>query len=62
MGIKLATNKDSWTDANKIISAWLYQAPYWSGTSKELVTTDANTTIKNNPSDMGIKLVTNKDS
>jgi hypothetical protein len=42
MGIKPITDKDSWTDAKKIINAHLRRAPYWPGKSKELVTTDAN--------------------
>ncbi len=43
MGIKPITDKDSWTDAKKIIDAWLRRAPYWPRASKELVTTNANT-------------------
>jgi hypothetical protein len=42
LGIKLITNKDSWTDAKKIIDSRLRRAPYWPGASKELVTTNAN--------------------
>ncbi len=42
MGIKPITDKDSWTDATKIIDSRLRRAPYWPGASKELVTTNAN--------------------
>ena len=42
MGIKNITDKDSWTEAKKIIDARLRRAPYWPGESKELITTDAN--------------------
>ena len=42
MGIKSITDKDSWTEAKKIINARLRRAPYWPGESKELITTDAN--------------------
>jgi hypothetical protein len=40
MGIKPITDKDSWTDAKKIIDAHLRRAPYWPGESKQLITTD----------------------
>jgi hypothetical protein len=42
MGIKPITDKDSWTDAKKIIDACLRRAPYWPGESKQLITTDDN--------------------
>ena len=42
LGIKPITDKDSWTDAKKIIHSRLRRAPYWPGASKELVTADAN--------------------
>jgi hypothetical protein len=42
MGIKPITDKDSWTEAKKIINARLQSAPYWPGESKEIITTDAN--------------------
>jgi hypothetical protein len=42
MGIKPITDKDSWTDAKKIIDARHRRAPYWPGKSKELAATDAN--------------------
>ena len=44
MAIKPVTNKNSWTDAKKIIDAQLQRAPYWLGASKELVTTNVNAT------------------
>jgi len=44
MGIKPITDKESWTDAKKIIDARLRRAPYWSRESKQLITTDANAT------------------
>jgi hypothetical protein len=44
MGIKPIMDKDSWTNAKKIIDAQLRRAPYWPGESKELVTTVSNTT------------------
>jgi hypothetical protein len=43
MGIKPITDKDSWTDAKKIIDAHLCRAPYWPGESKQLITKDDNT-------------------
>ena len=43
MGIKPITDKDSWTDAKKIIGARLQRASYWLGASKELVTINTNT-------------------
>jgi hypothetical protein len=42
LGIKPITDKDSWTEAKKIIDARLRRLPYWPGESKELVTTKAN--------------------
>jgi hypothetical protein len=42
MGIKNITDKESWTDAKKIIDARLRRAPYWPGESKSLVTTSPN--------------------
>ena len=42
MGIKPITDKESWTDAKKIIDARLRRAPYWPGESRTLVTTAAN--------------------
>jgi hypothetical protein len=42
MGIKPITDKESWTDAKKIINARLRRAPYWPGESRTLVTTAAN--------------------
>jgi hypothetical protein len=42
MGIKNITDKESWTEAKKIIDAHLRRAPYWLGESKALVTTDLN--------------------
>ena len=42
MGIKNITDKESWTEAKKIIDAHLHRAPYWPGESEELVTTDLN--------------------
>ena len=42
MGIKNITDKESWTEAKKIIDAHLCRAPYWPGESKELVTMDLN--------------------
>ena len=42
MGIKNITDKESWTDAKKIIDARLRRAPYWPGESKSLVTTSIN--------------------
>jgi hypothetical protein len=44
MGIKPITDKASWTDEKKIIDACLHRAPYWPGNSKQLITTEANTT------------------
>jgi len=42
MGIRNITDKDSWTEAKKIIDARLRRAPYRPGESKELITADAN--------------------
>ena len=42
MGIKAITDKESWTDAKKIINARLRRAPYWPGESTALVTTALN--------------------
>jgi len=42
MGIKNITDKESWTDAKKIINARLRHAPYWPGESTALVTTALN--------------------
>ena len=42
MGIKNITDKESWTEAKKIIDARLRRAPYWPGESKALVMTDLN--------------------
>jgi hypothetical protein len=42
MGIKDIVNKDSWTDAKKVINARLRHAPFWPGPSKSLVTTANN--------------------
>jgi hypothetical protein len=42
MGIKSITDKESWTDAKKIIDARLRRAPYWPGESKKLITTAEN--------------------
>jgi len=42
MGIKNITDKESWTDAKKIIDARLHCAPYWPGESTALVTTALN--------------------
>jgi hypothetical protein len=42
MGIKNITDKESWTDAKKIIDARLRRAPYWPGESTALVTTALN--------------------
>jgi hypothetical protein len=43
LGIKPITDKDTWTEAKKIVNAKLQCAPYWPGESNELITTDANT-------------------
>ena len=45
MKIKPITDKDSWTDAKKIINARICRAPYWSGESKILLTTEANAAV-----------------
>jgi hypothetical protein len=42
MGIKDIIDKDSWTDAKKVIDARLRRAPFWPGPSKSLVTTANN--------------------
>ena len=42
MGIKNITDKESWTEAKKIIDARLRRAPYWPGKSRALVTTNLN--------------------
>ena len=42
MGIRPITDKDSWTDAKKVIDARLCRAPYWPGESKQLITTTEN--------------------
>jgi hypothetical protein len=42
MGIKAITDKESWTDAKKIIDARLRRAPYWPGESTALITTALN--------------------
>ena len=42
MGIKDITDKESWTEAKKIIDACLRRAPYWPGKSRALITTDLN--------------------
>jgi hypothetical protein len=42
MGLKEITDKDSWTDAKKVIGSRLCCAPFWPGPSKELFTTPAN--------------------
>ena len=45
IGIKPITDKDSWTDAEKIIDAHLRRAPYWPGESTMLITTEAKTGV-----------------
>ena len=45
MGIKNITDKESWTEAKKMIDARLRRAPYWPGASRELVTTDLNAAV-----------------
>jgi hypothetical protein len=42
LGIKNITDKESWTDAKKIIDARLRRPPYWPGESTSLVTTNLN--------------------
>ncbi len=42
LGIKNITDKESWTEAKKIINARLRRPPYWPGESKSLVTTNLN--------------------
>ena len=42
MGIKNITDKESWTEAKKIIDARLCCTPYWPGKSRALVTTTLN--------------------
>jgi hypothetical protein len=43
-GIKNITDKESWTEAKRIIDATLRRAPYWPGKSRALVTTNLNAT------------------
>jgi hypothetical protein len=42
LGIKPIKNKASWINAKKVIDAHLHRAPYWSGPSKNLITTSEN--------------------
>jgi hypothetical protein len=42
MGLKEIINKDSLMDAKKVIATHLHCAPFWPGSSKELVTTPTN--------------------
>ncbi len=42
MGIKNITDKESWSEAKKIIDARLCRAPYWPGKPRALVTTSLN--------------------
>jgi hypothetical protein len=46
LGIKPIKDKDSWINAKKVIviDAHLHRAPYWSGPSKNLITTSENAT------------------
>jgi hypothetical protein len=42
MGFNDITNKDSWTNAKKVINACHRCTPYWPRPSKELITTTSN--------------------
>jgi hypothetical protein len=44
LGIKPIKDKDSWIIMKKVIDTCLHRGPYWSGPSKNLITTSENAT------------------
>ena len=45
MGIKNITDKESWTEAKKIIGTRLHPVPYWPGKSRAFLTTNLNAAV-----------------